>query len=312
MLVSRLHQPGRVVQADFIEQAGTQRIVAVAGAQQVGVGGKRYDELTGTTVGFGDGDIQVAAVTGGEQVLSTNGPGATETSSSNTPRWRTVTRALVSATPRTTGAKPVSESGSIRSSEDRLAPRRRTLSNSSPGYRFRQAPVGTSRHSNPAAHRWRCFGTPRRYGCGCSCRCGASASPQVEAGVQAEVAGALGAPAGPRGEGIGVVTHERGIHAAIPVLRVDVAAWLARQVYLRNLQVEATFTRIELAAGAGQVAGDVGTVGKGCCLDAIDDNAKPEQRLGLQAQLGGVMARDLGKDRVSRPIHWPLRCTSAR
>jgi hypothetical protein len=86
-----------MMQADFIQLACAECVATVAGAQQVGVGGERHDECALAAIGLGDGDAQVAPVAGRRQVVEHERAGRDGTSSSNTPRWRTLTRALVSA-----------------------------------------------------------------------------------------------------------------------------------------------------------------------------------------------------------------------
>ena len=73
VLVSGLHQLGWVAQANFVQQAHTQRVAAMTCAQQVGVGGKGHDEFALAAVGFGHRDRQVAAIAGGEQVIEHKG-----------------------------------------------------------------------------------------------------------------------------------------------------------------------------------------------------------------------------------------------
>ena len=97
------------------------------------------------------------------------------------------------------------------------------------------------------------------------------------------------------GECIGVVAHKGGVDPAVPVLRVHVAPRLARQVHLRDLQVQAAFAGVELTAGARQVSADPGAAGKraaGGIVDAVQVNAQALQGLRFQAQLRGLLAVD--------------------
>ena len=82
---------------------------------------------------------------------------------------------------------------------------------------------------------------------------------------------------------------------------VDIAPRLASQVNLWHLQVQAVFAWVKLAAGARQISGDIGAGGK-CGAAQVD--AKPLQRITLQAHLGATLAVecDEGQGFASDPL----------